>query len=65
MYHQPAAAVIAYGNEANVDLWYNSAAILIRILKWSDYRQKLIVISTENYIVVQKVKQVHQMKMGL
>ena len=32
VYHQPAAAVIAYGNEAIVDLWYKSAAILIRIL---------------------------------
>ena len=49
VYHQPAAAVIAYGNEATVDLWYKSAAILIRIPKWSDYRQKLIAISTEEY----------------
>ena len=65
MYHQPAATVIAYANEATVYLWYNSVAILIRIPKWSDYRQKLIVISTEDYIVVQKVKQVQQMKMGL
>ena len=46
---QPAAAVFAYGNEATLDLWYKSAAILIRIPKWSDYRQKLIAISTGEY----------------
>ena len=44
--HQPAGAVLAYGNQACLDLWYKSAAILIRIPKWSEYRQKLIAIST-------------------
>ena len=44
--HQPAGAVLAYGNQAYLDLWYKSAAILIRIPKWSEYRQKLIAIST-------------------
>ena len=46
VYQQPAGAVLAYGNEASLDVWYKSAAILIRIPKWSEYRQKLIAIST-------------------
>ena len=45
-FHQPAAALMHYGNEAGVDLWYKSAAILVRIPKWGEYRQKLIAIST-------------------
>ena len=45
-YRQPAGAALHYGNEATVDLWYKSAAILIRIPKWSKHRQKLIAIST-------------------
>ena len=45
-FYQPAAALLHYGNEAGVDLWYKSAAILIRIPKWSEYRQKLIATST-------------------
>ena len=47
VYHQPAAVVKVYEYEGtNLDLWYKSAAILIRIPKWSDYRQKLVTIST-------------------
>ena len=47
---QPAGAVLAYGNQASLELWYKSAAILIRIPKWSEYHQKLIAISTgENH----------------
>ena len=38
-----------YGNNASVDLWYKSAAILIRIPRWSRYRQKLIATSTGEY----------------
>ena len=49
VYHQPAGAALHYGNEATVDLWYKSAAILIRIPKWNNYRQKLIAISTGEY----------------
>ena len=45
-YHQPAGATIHYGNEATLDLWYKSAAILIRIPKWSEFRQRLIAVST-------------------
>ena len=45
-YDQPAGAALHYGNEASVDLWYKSAAILIRIPKWSEFRQRLIAIST-------------------
>ena len=45
-FHQPAGAGMHYGNEASVDLWYKSAAILIRIPKWSEYRRKLIAICT-------------------
>ena len=45
-YDQPAGAALHYGNNASVDLWYKSAAILIRIPKWSEYRQKLIAVST-------------------
>ena len=43
--HQPAGAIGAYGNDGAL-VWYKSAAILIRIPKWSEYRQKLIAIST-------------------
>ena len=49
LFQQPAGAAMHYGNEASVDLWYKSAAILIRIPKWSEYRQKLIAISTGEY----------------
>ena len=44
-YHQPAGAALVYGNEKSLGVWYKSAAILIRIPKWSNYRQKLIAIS--------------------
>ena len=44
-YHQPAGAALVYGNEESLGVWYKSAAILIRIPKWSNYRQKLIAIS--------------------
>ena len=47
--HQPAGVALAYGNEAMLKVWYKSAAILIRIPKWSDHRQKLIAISTGEY----------------
>ena len=56
-YHQPAGAALHYGNEASVDLWYKSAAILIRIPKWSEYRQKLIAISTGEYCPVDEVNE--------
>ena len=46
LYHQPVALCIAYGNEARRKAWYKSAAILIRIPQWSEYRQKLVAIST-------------------
>lgn len=39
-FHQPAGALMHYGNEA--DLWYKSAAILIRIPKCSDCIPTLI-----------------------
>ena len=39
---QAAGAAVHYGNEASLKLWYKSAAILIRIPKWSEYRQRLI-----------------------
>ena len=43
---QPTGAAMAFGNEATLELWYKSAAILIRIPKWSAYRQRLTMIST-------------------
>ena len=46
LYCQPAGASMVYGNEPILEAWYKSAAILIRIPKWSEYRQKLIAIST-------------------
>ena len=46
--NQPAGAIGAYGNDGTL-VWYKSAAILIRIPKWSEYRQKLIAISTGEY----------------
>lgn len=65
LYHEPAAATavykntdtpdfLAYGKDPSLVLWYKSAAILIRIPKWSNYRQKLIAISTGNYCVKAK-----------
>ena len=45
-YHQPAGAALMYGNEVTLGVWYKSAAILIRIPKWSEFRRKLIAIST-------------------
>ena len=36
MYHQP-AGVTMYGSLAKLDLWYKSAAILIKIPKWSEF----------------------------
>ena len=49
-FHQPAGAALHnYFHNASVDLWYKSTAILIRIPKWSQYRQKLIAISTGEY----------------
>ena len=47
--HQPAGVALAYGNDVMLKVWYKSAAILIRIPKWSDHRQKLIAISTGEY----------------
>ena len=44
-YHQSDAAAIAYRNASYLVLWYNSAAILIKIPKWSGYQQKLITVS--------------------
>ena len=41
---QPTGASCVYGNES-LELRYKSAAILIRVPKWSEYRQKLIAIS--------------------
>ena len=49
--HQPAGVALAYGNNARVKVWYKSAAILIRIPKWSDHCQKLVAISTESIVV--------------
>ena len=51
-YHQPAGAAVAYGNNAQLELWYKSAAILIKIPKWGNYRQKLIAISTGGHCSV-------------
>ena len=45
MCHQPAGAIGAYVNCGTL-VWYKSAAILIKFPKWSEYRQKLIAIST-------------------
>ena len=39
---QAAGAALHYGNEASLNLWYKSAAILISIPKWSEYRRRLI-----------------------
>lgn len=38
---EPAGAVIAYGNEATISLFYQAAAILIGIPKWGKSRQIL------------------------
>ena len=48
-FQQPAGAAMHYGNNASVDLWYKSVAILIRVPRWSEYRQKLIALSTGEY----------------
>ena len=49
-FRQPAGASMYHGNKASVDLWYKSAAILIIIPKWGEYRQKLKAINTgESY----------------
>ena len=48
-FQQPIGAALHYGNEASVDLWYKSAAILIRVPRWSEYRQKLIALSAGEY----------------
>ena len=47
LYHQLAGAAMHYGNQGSVDLWYESAAILIHVPNWSQFCQKLIGISTE------------------
>ena len=60
LYHQPAGAALIYGNKESLGIWYKCAAILIRIPKWGDYRQKLAAMSTGK----RKLKQVVQMKMG-
>ena len=49
LYDQPGTVAAASGNELTLELWYKSAAILIRIPKWSDHHQKLIAISTGEY----------------
>ena len=43
LYHQPA---MRYKDVVSLDLWYKSAASLIRIPKWSEFHQRLIAIST-------------------
>ena len=48
-FQQPAGAALHYGNNASVDLWYKSVAILIRVPKWSEYRQRLIALSIAEY----------------
>ena len=51
-YHQPDAASMSHGNASYLVLWYNSAAILIKIPKCSGYQQKLIAVSMgENHDV--------------
>ena len=45
-YHQPAGVALQCRNQTNAYLWYKSTAILIRIPKWSQFRQRLIGIST-------------------
>ena len=47
LYNQPAAATAAFTEDgyANLKVWYKSAAILIRVPRWSTYREKLIAIS--------------------
>ena len=52
-FHQPAGAAVAYGNDASLEFWYKSAAILIKIPKWSESRQKLIAISTEGHCSIE------------
>ena len=56
--HQPVGVALAYGNEATLKVWYKSAAILIRIPKWSDHRQKLIAISTGEYCGVTEASKI-------
>ena len=46
------------GNNACLDLWYKSAAILLRIPKWSDYCQKLIAISTGECCGIAEVNEI-------
>ena len=48
LYRQPAAATAAFTEDgyANLKVWYKSAAILIRIPRWSTYHEKLIAISS-------------------
>ena len=46
LYHQPAGVTMRYEDEVSLDLWYKSAAILIRIPKWSEFCRRLIAIST-------------------
>ena len=48
--HQPAGVARPRGGDSKkLKVWYKSAAILIRIPRWSDHRQKLIAISTGEY----------------
>ena len=56
--HQPAGVALAYGNEAVLKVWYKSAAILIRIPKWSDHHQKLIAISIGEYCDVTEASKI-------
>ena len=51
LYHQPAAVTAAFTELGSADLkvWYKSAAILIRIPRWSTYREKLIAISSGDH----------------
>ena len=42
-YTQPAAAMMCYGNEPYLEMWYKAAVILIGIPYWSECRQQLVV----------------------
>ena len=52
LYHQPAGAALAYGNSPSLELWYKSAAILIKLPKWGNHRQKLIATSIGEHCTI-------------
>ena len=41
-YNQPAAAMLCYGNDPWMEVWYKAAVILIGIPIWSECRQQLV-----------------------